>query len=208
MSLESIQNSINPIITKVSSFLSTNTPNYLKNGEAQTVALEQLGKFTEFVSKNTPESIKNSKAPAFILSNLKRIPSEFAKHSPKIIAENPVYASGIALLSLTAIRTVYLQVKSYIAKSKTQAALKTERLGLEKDLKTVDTSTLLGSFNSAKSYSNMLRYAEMCMTGQGGKVDFAEAEASLSKVPVNFLDATDLTIQLAVLKLASAAAKR
>jgi hypothetical protein len=177
MSLESMQNSINPIITKVSSFVSTNTPNYLKNGEIQTVALEQLGKLSKLVSENTPDSIKNNETVAYVLSNLEDLSAVVSRNTPKVIKENPIYASGIALLSLTAIRTIYLRVKNYIVKSKAEAALKLERAELEKYF--LETSN---EIDTIKSSLKKMRYAEMCMTGQGGKTDFYKAANALDRV--------------------------
>jgi hypothetical protein len=174
MSLDSMQNSIKPIIATISSFLSTNTPNYLKNGEAQTLALKQLGKLSKLVSENTPDSIKKNETVAYVLSNLEDLSAVVSRNTPKIIKENP----GISvLLSLTALGTLYLQINSCM-KTRPEIRLKLERSELKKF-----TAAATHPLQEANSIAKKMRYVSMCLKGLGGKIDLIEAEAVLSNIP-------------------------
>jgi hypothetical protein len=105
MSIESIYNSVKPIITTCCDSISRNTPSCLKDIDVKTVALEQVEIISNFVSKNMPESIKSSKTTALILSNLEKISGEVSKRSPKIIKENPVIvATSLVFLSIGALK--------------------------------------------------------------------------------------------------------
>ena len=188
MSLEStyisLYSSLKPKLIECHAFISSNTPDCLTNGEVKTAALEQLAKLSKFVSENTPESLKNSETTAYILSSLKKVSVEVSKHTPKVIRENLGVSSAVALLSLAAVRTVYLQVKNY-QENKLSAKHKADRLVLKERLEKQNDLTV----------SEKVDYINMCLS-KNEDLDLTEAERVFSTIDLDSEDATRLKTPL------------